>query len=240
MGGISVLILLHIGDCGTTNWCCLTTSLIFLIIMTILHQYSQFHQEVRYIMTYHETSGHWGIFTSCMSLLTATPCIIVLLTYHLFVMVGYMMTHYQVSIQFKQTTKSLDGLPPSVTRTLPLFYGHEIIKKRSQQLLDSHHTKLFTDKTYLPISKKMLCRLMQCNSNVCFLFLLQVSEKFLAQIMGLLVSSHYRNTPDDLQTLSDAPAHHLLVLLPPQDQTKGDTLPPVLVVMQVNGYLYLQ
>ncbi|XP_042231993.1 RNA cytidine acetyltransferase-like [Homarus americanus] len=51
--------------------------------------------------------------------------------------------------------------------------------------------------------------------------------------MGLLVSSHYRNTPDDLQILSDAPAHHLFVLLPPQDETKGDSLPPVISVVQV-------
>lgn len=65
---------------------------------------------------------------------------------------------------------------------------------------------------------------------------LKVSEKFLAQVMGLLVSSHYRNTPDDLQTLSDAPAHHLYVLLPPQDMTKGDTLPPVLTVVQVGFF----
>ena len=53
--------------------------------------------------------------------------------------------------------------------------------------------------------------------------------------MGLLVSSHYRNTPDDLQTLSDAPAHHLFVLLPPQDQMKEDALPPVLGVVQVDS-----
>ncbi|MPC43843.1 RNA cytidine acetyltransferase [Portunus trituberculatus] len=51
--------------------------------------------------------------------------------------------------------------------------------------------------------------------------------------MGLLVSSHYRNTPDDMQTLSDAPAHHLFVLLPSQDQMKEDMLPPVLGVLQV-------
>ncbi|KAG7163322.1 RNA cytidine acetyltransferase-like 1, partial [Homarus americanus] len=64
-------------------------------------------------------------------------------------------------------------------------------------------------------------------------YVFQVSEKFLAQVMGLLVSSHYRNTPDDLQILSDAPAHHLFVLLPPQDETKGDSLPPVISVVQV-------
>ncbi|XP_071515756.1 RNA cytidine acetyltransferase isoform X2 [Panulirus ornatus] len=61
----------------------------------------------------------------------------------------------------------------------------------------------------------------------------EVSEKFLAQLMSLLVSSHYRNTPDDMQTLSDAPAHHLFVLLPPQEETKGNCLPPVISVVQV-------
>lgn len=76
------------------------------------------------------------------------------------------------------------------------------------------------------------CQLFYVNRDTLFGYH-KVSEKFLAQVMGLLVSSHYRNTPDDLQTLSDAPAHHLFVLLPPQDQTKGDTLPPVFVVMQV-------
>ena len=46
-----------------------------------------------------------------------------------------------------------------------------------------------------------------------------------------------QNTPDDLQLLSDAPAHHLFVLLPPvtKDQT---TLPDVLCVLQVQHTTY--
>ena len=31
--------------------------------------------------------------------------------------------------------------------------------------------------------------------------------------MSLYVSSHYKNTPNDLQLMSDAPGHHLFVLL---------------------------
>lgn len=76
------------------------------------------------------------------------------------------------------------------------------------------------------------CQLFYVNRDTLFGYH-KVSEKFLKAVMGLLVSSHYRNTPDDLQTLSDAPAHHLFVLLPPQDQTKGDALPSVLCVIQV-------
>jgi N-acetyltransferase 10 len=41
----------------------------------------------------------------------------------------------------------------------------------------------------------------------------KASEGFLQRVMALMVSSHYKNTPNDLQMLSDAPAHHLFVLL---------------------------
>ena len=33
------------------------------------------------------------------------------------------------------------------------------------------------------------------------------SERFLNKLMTIFVSSHYKNTPNDLQMLSDAPAH---------------------------------
>ena len=58
------------------------------------------------------------------------------------------------------------------------------------------------------------------------------SEHFLSQLMSLYVASHYKNSPNDLQLLSDAPAHHLFVLCPPvtKDQTR---LPVPLVVIQV-------
>ncbi|KAL0315799.1 UNVERIFIED_CONTAM: RNA cytidine acetyltransferase 1 [Sesamum radiatum] len=39
------------------------------------------------------------------------------------------------------------------------------------------------------------------------------SEIFLQRMMSLLVSSHYKNSPNDLQLMADAPAHHLFVLL---------------------------
>ena len=56
--------------------------------------------------------------------------------------------------------------------------------------------------------------------------------------MSLFVSSHYKNSPNDLQLMSDAPAHRLFVLLGPQVETaSGDSsataLPDVLAVIQV-------
>jgi N-acetyltransferase 10 len=58
------------------------------------------------------------------------------------------------------------------------------------------------------------------------------SEAFLHRVMALFVSSHYKNSPNDLQMLSDAPAHALFVLLAP---TRADTskLPDVLCAIQV-------
>lgn len=58
------------------------------------------------------------------------------------------------------------------------------------------------------------------------------SETFLQRVIALFVSSHYKNSPNDLQMLSDAPAHCLFVLLAP---TRADSasLPDVLVAVQV-------
>ena len=60
----------------------------------------------------------------------------------------------------------------------------------------------------------------------------ELSEGFLQRIMALFVASHYKNTPDDLQLLSDSPAHHIFCLLGP---TNPDTraYPEVLCVVQV-------
>lgn len=60
----------------------------------------------------------------------------------------------------------------------------------------------------------------------------KVSEVFLQRVMALYVSSHYKNSPNDLMLMSDAPAHHLFVLLPPTDESTKD-LPQVLCVVQV-------
>jgi N-acetyltransferase 10 len=60
----------------------------------------------------------------------------------------------------------------------------------------------------------------------------RASEAFLHRVMSLFVASHYKNSPNDLQMLSDAPAHSLFVLLAP---TRSDTdkLPDVLCAIQV-------
>lgn len=46
----------------------------------------------------------------------------------------------------------------------------------------------------------------------------------------------FQNSPNDLQMMSDAPAHHLFCLLGPIDSNKK-TLPEVLVVIQVSNII---
>ncbi|XP_047123457.2 RNA cytidine acetyltransferase isoform X1 [Hydra vulgaris] len=60
----------------------------------------------------------------------------------------------------------------------------------------------------------------------------KASEVFLQRIMSLYVASHYKNTPNDLQLISDAPAHNLFCLLGPVDPEQA-SLPEVLCVVQI-------
>ncbi|XP_014327456.2 RNA cytidine acetyltransferase [Xiphophorus maculatus] len=75
------------------------------------------------------------------------------------------------------------------------------------------------------------CDLYYVNRDTLFCFH-KASEAFLQRLMALYVASHYKNSPNDLQLLSDAPAHHLFCLLPPVPPTQN-SLPEVLAVVQV-------
>lgn len=59
----------------------------------------------------------------------------------------------------------------------------------------------------------------------------KAAESFLHRLVSIYVASHYKNSPNDLQMMSDAPAHHLFCLLGPI--TKKDQLPEILVILQV-------
>jgi len=61
----------------------------------------------------------------------------------------------------------------------------------------------------------------------------QLSEAFLQKMMGLYTSAHYKNSPNDLQMLSDAPAHSVFVLLSPSAEEDSNSLPDILAVVQV-------
>lgn len=75
------------------------------------------------------------------------------------------------------------------------------------------------------------CQLYYVNRDSLFSFH-RASESFLQQILSIYVSAHYKNQPNDLQMLSDAPAHHLFVLMAPVNEEE-ESIPQVVVVIQV-------
>ncbi|KAK0086567.1 hypothetical protein PV325_002971 [Microctonus aethiopoides] len=76
------------------------------------------------------------------------------------------------------------------------------------------------------------CQLYYINRDTLFSYH-KASELFLQRLVALYVASHYKNSPNDLQMMSDAPAHHLFCLLGPVNpERKG--LPEILVVIQVS------
>ncbi|UKZ75501.1 hypothetical protein TrVFT333_003187 [Trichoderma virens FT-333] len=76
-----------------------------------------------------------------------------------------------------------------------------------------------------------LCELLMVNRDTLFSFH-PIPEAFLQQMVALYVASHYKNSPDDLQLMSDAPAHQLFVLTAPTSENSG-RLPEPLCVIQV-------
>jgi len=76
------------------------------------------------------------------------------------------------------------------------------------------------------------CELYSVDRDALFSFH-KLSEAFLQKVMGLYTSAHYKNSPNDLQMLSDAPAHSLFVLLSPSAEQDANSLPDVLTVVQV-------
>ncbi|XP_046395652.1 RNA cytidine acetyltransferase isoform X2 [Ischnura elegans] len=76
-----------------------------------------------------------------------------------------------------------------------------------------------------------LCELYHVNRDTLFCHH-AASEAFLHRLVELFVASHYRNSPDDLLMMSDAPAHRIFVLLGP---TRNDSkaIPEVLAAVQI-------
>jgi N-acetyltransferase 10 len=64
----------------------------------------------------------------------------------------------------------------------------------------------------------------------------KASESFLKKLMSLFVSSHYKNSPNDLQLLSDAPSHSIFVLMKPLDKSNPEakkSIPDIFAAIQV-------
>lgn len=114
---------------------------------------------------------------------------------------------------------------------VPIRYGQgDPIEKWLNNLLclDSvtHSTRLVS---VMPAPRD--CELFMVNRDALF-SCHSMAEGLLQRIWGLYTAAHYKNSPNDLQMLSDAPAHRLLVLLGPS-KPAGSALPDVLCVLQI-------
>ncbi|KAL7716620.1 RNA cytidine acetyltransferase [Entamoeba marina] len=58
------------------------------------------------------------------------------------------------------------------------------------------------------------------------------AEDFLQQLQGLFVTSHYKNTPNDLQLLADSPTHMIFILTGPIRDS--NELPDILAAVQLS------
>ena len=87
--------------------------------------------------------------------------------------------------------------------------------------------KAYPLKSTLPSADN--CKLYFVNKETLFSYN-KSSEAFLKKVWSLFVTSHYKNTPNDLQLFSDAPAHGLAVLLGPIEDSQNE-LPDVLVAV---------
>ena len=76
------------------------------------------------------------------------------------------------------------------------------------------------------------CELYLVNRDALFSYH-PASEAFLQKFMALYAASHYKNSPNDLQLMSDAPGQRLFVLLKPPSTSSKDSLPEPLVIVQV-------
>ncbi|KAK6533044.1 killer toxin resistant protein [Arthrobotrys megalospora] len=146
----------------------------------------------------------------------------------------------QLREQSRNTSKSADSKDNGVTggRQLQEIVLNEPIRYAPGDSVEEWLNKLLCLNATLPRKSNIKgcphpdeCQLYNVNRDTLFSYN-KVCEAFLQNMMALYVASHYKNSPNDLQLMSDAPAHQLFVLLPPIDPNSKE-IPEPLCVIQV-------
>lgn len=140
----------------------------------------------------------------------------------------------------KKKPTALGGSASSISRTLkeikldePIRYGvGDEVERWLNQLL-CLDAAIVPKKSIQGTPHPSQCELFYVSRDTLFSYH-PASEVFLQRMMALYVASHYKNSPNDLQLMSDAPNHHLFVLLPPVKEDEN-TLPEPLAVLQVSS-----
>ncbi|XP_073977279.1 RNA cytidine acetyltransferase l(1)G0020 isoform X2 [Rhodnius prolixus] len=137
----------------------------------------------------------------------------------------------------KQSAGGNDASKTPSKRTLYEITLEESIRYKPGDAVEQWLTELLcldatnSERSWSGVPSPSECDLYYINRDTLFCYH-KASEAFLHKIMALYVSSHYKNSPNDLQLMSDAPAHHLFCLLGPVDPKKT-ILPEVLCVIQI-------
>ncbi|KRX01052.1 hypothetical protein PPERSA_00800 [Pseudocohnilembus persalinus] len=130
-------------------------------------------------------------------------------------------------------------------------HGHRVLKELSLQdpiryAPNDPIEKWLNNLLLLDASEAVPLRQGMPHPNDCELYMVnrdtlfsskKATEKFLFNLMSLFISSHYKNSPNDLQMLSDAPAHAIFVLLNSitvNNPEASTGLPDILCAVQVS------
>ncbi|KPA76269.1 hypothetical protein ABB37_08005 [Leptomonas pyrrhocoris] len=105
----------------------------------------------------------------------------------------------------------------------PIRYGpNDPVERWLNKLLCLDATMENTQLTSSP--HPSTCELFYVNRDALFSYH-PLAEELLQRVQSLLVAAHYKNQPNDLQLLSDAPGHHLFVLCSESVETSASTAP---------------
>ncbi|KAF1744835.1 hypothetical protein MXB_1693 [Myxobolus squamalis] len=207
-------------------------------------------QNIQYISPSNSSSIHNAELIMCDEA-AAIPLTYVkkLLGHHILVISstinGYEGTGRSLSLKLikelrENSSKTATGIPSMSSLCHPLteLTLNESIRYADQDPVENWLNKLLclTELNAPSIDNVNICSARDCELYyVCRDTLFsyhKVAEMFLQNLTSLFVSSHYKNSPNDLQMMADAPAHHVFVLLPSKQLLKS-SLPQILCAIQV-------
>ncbi|XP_055623829.1 RNA cytidine acetyltransferase isoform X2 [Toxorhynchites rutilus septentrionalis] len=143
---------------------------------------------------------------------------------------GYEGTGRSLSLKLLSQIQKDNNAPPPIKLEESIRYSpHDAVESWLTSLLCLDATVVPNLNSGCPTPDA--CELYYIDRDALFSYH-RAAEAFLQRVVSIFVSSHYKNSPNDLQMLSDAPAHHLFCLLGPI--VKKDQLPEILVVIQVS------
>ncbi|KAF8269189.1 DUF699-domain-containing protein [Lactarius quietus] len=141
------------------------------------------------------------------------------------------------AVSSSSTKKAANATPPKIQSLRKVKLDTPICYSAGDGIEQWLNKLLCLDATISPSSAlhstphPSRCKLFYISHDTLFSYH-PASEAFLQRMMALYIVSHYKNQPNDLQLMADAPAHHLFVLLLLLVDDKSH-LPEPLVVVQV-------